>query len=149
MPRPDAVEELLSGPLTTVVLPVPTAAVRRTIENARVRSMANPCHVRESADAPPDLMRGLWRDVFREAHSLGLAAGESDDYNADAYRGVYERWLRDRHVETIVIDRVLETEESVYELEGIASELVATAEEVSAIMSRADVISAEEGGSVE
>ena len=144
--RPDAVEGLLAGPQTTVVLPVPTAAVRRTIEAARVRSMANPRHIREAADAPPDLMRGLWRDVFREAHRLGLTGNESDDYNADAYRAVYERWLRDRHVETLVVDRVLDTGSSVYELEGIVSELVATPEDVAAIMSRPDVVSAEQVG---
>jgi len=108
--------------------------------------MANPRHIREAADAPPDLIRGLWRDVFREAHRLGLTGNESDDYNADAYRAVYERWLRDRHVETLVVDRVLDTGSSVYELEGIVSELVATPEDVAAIMSRPDVVSAGQVG---
>jgi hypothetical protein len=142
--RPDAVEPLLSGPLTTVILPVPTADVRRAIEAARVRTMANPRHTRESADAPPDLMRGLWRDVFRETYRLGLSAEQSGDYNADAYRAVYERWLSDRQIETLVIDRVLDTGASVYEVEGIVSELVATPDEVGAIMSRPEVVSATE-----
>jgi len=142
--RPDAVEPLLSGPRTTVVLPVPTAAIRRTIEAARVRSIANPRHVRESADAPPDLMRGLWREVFREAHRLGLTAEQTEDYNADVYRTVYERWLGDRRVETLVIDRMLDAGGSVYELAGIVSELVATPDEVAGIMSRPDVVSAVE-----
>jgi hypothetical protein len=141
--RHDEVEELLSGPLTTVILPVPTAGVRRAIEDARVRTMANPRHVRESSDAPPDLMRGLWRDVFREAHQLGLTAEQADDYNADAYRAVYEHWLRDRQVETLVIDRVLDTGTSVYEVEGIVSELVATPDEVATIMSWPEVVAAE------
>lgn len=140
--RPDAVEPLLSGPRTTVVLPVPTAPIRRAIEAARVRSIANPRHVRESADAPPDLMRGLWRDVFREAHRLGLTADETETYSADVYRTVYERWLGDRRVETLVIDRMLDAGGSVYELEGIVSELVATPDEVADIMSRSDVVSA-------
>lgn len=142
--RPDAVEPLLAGPRTTVVLPVPTAAIRRTIEAARVRSIASPRHVRESADAPPDLMRGLWREVFREAHRLGVTTEQTEDYNAEAYRTVYERWLGDRRVETLAIDRMLEAGGSVYELDGVVSELVATPDEVAEIMSRDDVVSAVE-----
>ena len=140
--RDDAVEALLSGPRTRFVLPVPTRVVRRSIEAARVRSSANPRHERESADAPPDLMRGLWHDVGREALRLGFITDEADEYNAEAYRAVFEHWLADRRVETLIIDRLLDNQSSVYDLDEVASELVATPEEVAAIMSRADVVSA-------
>lgn len=140
-PQEDAVEPLLAGPDTRVVLPVPSREVRRTIEAARDRTMSTPRHEREAADAPPNVLRALWEEVYREGARLDSTTAPPPGpiaYDPDVYRRVFHHWLRHRRTDTLEIDRVLSNGGSVYDTGHIASELRATPGEVAAIMAAAD-----------
>ena len=110
-PKPDAAEPLLSGPRTRFIVPVPSRALRAHLEAERGRRALAPRHPRESEDAPPDVLRDLWRQLARLAAALGLAAlppGTEDlPYDPAIYAAVYTQVLRRRHVEVLAMDAVL------------------------------------------
>ena len=72
-PADDEAEALLRDSRTQFVIPVPSKDVRALIESRRERSIAAPRHANEAHDAPPDLLRALWQDVYQAAVALGLA----------------------------------------------------------------------------
>jgi len=134
----DDAEALLSGPDTRFVLPVPSREVRAVIEGARERSMASPSHDRERADAPPNVLRQLWQDVYREGFEAGLVPapppGGEVPYDPAAYRAVYSSWLRARRLTVIDIDRILPSGGSVYDVGTIAGEIVPAPDDVERII---------------
>src|SRR5215470_13176888 len=73
-PMADAAEPLLSGSRTRFIVPVPSRALRAHLEAERGRRARAPRHPREREDAPPDVLRDLWRQLARLAAALGLAA---------------------------------------------------------------------------
>ena len=88
----DAAERLLRDQRSRFLLPVPSVELRTHIESQRERSIAAPRHENEAHDAPPDLLRGLWRDLNQVAIQLGLARGrQSNDapYSPEIYAAVY------------------------------------------------------------
>lgn len=114
-PEDDAAEPLLAAPSCRFVVAVPSRAVRRHLESERERRAARPLHPREREDAPPHVLRALWREVADVAAKLGIGSAGAD-YDPDAYRRVYESVLRHRHVDSLAIDTVLPTESmSVYD----------------------------------
>ncbi|MEM7538495.1 MAG: hypothetical protein AAF639_40380 [Chloroflexota bacterium] len=143
-PQQDEAEELLHSDQIQFILPVPSAKVREVIEEARNKSIANPQNEREKADASPNVLQMLWRDVYRLAHELGLVAEPISALGKDAgnpiydpaiYASVYEYLLQHRHSQTMLIDMVLPKQASVYELDIVSSELCASETEVAKIMS--------------
>src|SRR5262245_4021180 len=99
-PAADAAEPLLAAPSARFVVPVPSTAVRAHIEAERVRRAAAPLHDREREDAPPEVMRDLWRQLHAAAVALGLAptSAEADPpYDPDVYAAVYLAVLARRH----------------------------------------------------
>jgi hypothetical protein len=129
----DRTEVLLAAPSSRFVIAVPSAEVRRFLEAERERRAASPLHPREREDAPPQLLRDLWRDLAALARRLGITAPAAppavgpdkpgrvvDDglvpYDPDIYRQVYETVLRHRNVEVVTLDTILPTEQlSVYD----------------------------------
>lgn len=127
----DPAEPLLTGPSCRFVIAVPSAEVRRFLEDMRERRAADPLHPREREDAPPHVLRNLWRDLAAIARQMGIAAsgassvaGQASAGGADgsppfdpvAYRRVYESVLRHRNVESVSLDTILPTETlSVYD----------------------------------
>ena len=120
----DPIEPLLAGPSCRFVIPVPSAEVRRFLEAQRERRAADPLHPREREDAPPHVLRGLWRDLAAVARQMGIAgsdagrvAGQESASSADgpppfdpvAYRRVYEAVLRHRNIEIVALDTILPT----------------------------------------
>ena len=101
-------EDALGLPDARFVLVVPSVRVRREIERARYRTSASPGHARETADAAPRVVSGLWAEVLRAARELGFTAAP-DGYDPRVYRRVYERALRHREVEVLALDEVLST----------------------------------------
>ena len=135
--RDDAVEALLASPQSKFVLPVPSRAVRQKIEVARARTIAKPQHEREAADAPPNVLRALWHDLYQFAAQLGMIEGITQQempYDPEIYAGVYEHLLQHRDSETLLIDITLQPSRSAYELDIIETELVASPAEVERIM---------------
>jgi len=118
----DSAESLLGGPSCRFVIAVPSAEVRRFLEAQRERRAADPLHPREREDAPPQVLRDLWRDLAAVARQMGIAgsdAGGADGpppFDPVVYRQVYESVLRHRNVEIVALDTILPTEKlSVYD----------------------------------
>jgi len=137
--RADDAESLLAGQDALFITPVPSAAVRMVIEDARGRSFANPAHPREAADAPPDLMRMAWQEVHELAVAIGAAAPSADvraPFDPMAYAAVYRHLLRHRRALTLSVDAPLAPRQSVYALEIATHELAPTADEATAIVAQ-------------
>ena len=107
-PVDDVGEDELSLPDVRFVVVVPSVGVRREIERARNRTSASPGHARETADAAPQVVSGLWAEVLRAAGVIGISTS-GDGYDPRVYRRVYERALRRRGVEVLALDEVLPT----------------------------------------
>jgi len=136
----DRAEPLLAGPSCRFVITVPSAEVRRFLEAQRERRAADPLHPREHEDAPPHVLRDLWRDLATVARQMGIDgtnAGRVTDqesasgadgpppFDPVVYRRVYEAVLRHRNVETVALDTILPTEKlSVYNFAIAAADLV-------------------------
>ena len=96
----------------------------------------SPLHQREREDAPPQVLRDLWRQVASIAPRLGLAAAPAPaetavPYDPALYQQVYQRLLRHRQVLVLPIDMVLPTTTlSVYDFAVPHYDVVPTAEEV-------------------
>jgi hypothetical protein len=134
--RPDTTETFLASATTLFAVPAPSARVRAHIEAARERTSAAPDHGREAADAPPTVLRALWREIHELGARLDGAAapGSYAAYDPQAYARVYRHVLRHRHQTTLWVDELLPAAGSVYDLDVPAGELVASPDEVAAIM---------------
>lgn len=142
----DAAEALLTSPSCRFVVAVPSIEVRRFLEAERGRRAASPLHAREREDAPPRVLRDLWRDLAQLARRLGISApgpgrtvgneGPGGDdgpepYDPVVYRRVYETILRYRNAEVVALDTILPTGTlSVYDFAVTPPELVPTEAEV-------------------
>lgn len=129
--REDEVESLLASAETSFVIPVPSRSVRQAIESARTRTITNPQNERESADAPPNVLRDLWQALYQLAHQLGMApqpTNEPTPYSPEIYDRVYQHLLQHRNVESLLIDTLLPVNASVYDFNIVASEVMASPE---------------------
>ena len=111
-PEHDEAEPLLSAASTRFAIPVPSRSLRAHLEAERARRAGAPLHHREQEDAPPEVLRDLWRQLIGVADALGVAgsavrAGDDAPYDPDLYRRVYERLLAHRHVQTLELDAAL------------------------------------------
>ena len=150
----DETEALLSDERTQFLIPVPSRPVRALIEARRARSIAAPQHENEMHDAPPDLLRALWLDVYRVGVALGLAeevAGERA-YSPAVYEAVYCQLLRHRHARVLPVNQPLQPTASVYDqlaplpyLRATRAQAEAVLRELEAAMMPAQAIAAMEG----
>src|SRR5206468_1361269 len=107
-PIDDAAEPLLASPATRFVIPVPSPSLRRHLEAERARRASAPVHAREREDAPPDVLRGVWRELVGVARALGISdAADDAAYDPAIYRSLYERLLTHRHTQALAIDERL------------------------------------------
>ncbi len=143
-PADDAAEPLLTAPSCRFALPVPSAEVRRHLEAERDRRTATPVHPREREDAPPQVLRDLWRELVGVARALGIVdvlRGDGAPYDPSLYRRVYAAVLRYRHVDVIGLETVLPTATlSVYDFAVSCAELVPREEEASAAVREAEAL---------
>jgi hypothetical protein len=139
----DRAERLLAAASCRFVIAVPSVPVRRFLEAERERRAASPLHPREREDAPPHVLRDLWRDLADLARRLGLAAapidGGSPPYDPEAYRRVYETVLRHRHVDVVRLDTILPTGAlSVYDFAAAPADLAPTEAEAEECIRRTE-----------
>jgi hypothetical protein len=146
----DPAEPLLAAPGCRFVIAVPSVEVRRFLEGERERRAARPLHPREREDAPPGVLRDLWRDLARVAGHLGVAPRPGADagaagpealppYDPDLYRRVYEAVLRHRQVEVVSLDVILPTRAlSVYDFAAAPPDLTPEATEVEACIGQVE-----------
>jgi hypothetical protein len=120
----DRAEPLLASPACRFVIAAPSREVREFLEAQLERRAAEPLHPREREDAPPHVLRDLWRSV------AAIAGHGAPAYDPAVYAGVYERILRHRHTETVALDVILPTERlSVYDYAVSPRDLVPTADD--------------------
>jgi hypothetical protein len=134
----DDVEAILSDVKTQFITPVPSKAVRDVIETNRERTIIDPSHEKESQDAPPNVLRALWRDLYQLAGQSGLTDGQAESvpYSPEIYSTVYRHLLQHRHGQPIEINEVLKPAGSAYDMDTIVHEIRATPEQVSEILMR-------------
>lgn len=130
----DEAETILAGEQTLFMIPVPSKRIRDIIEKARSRSISDPKHERENADAPSHVLKALWYQVHKLAVHWGIATLDDASYNPEIYAQVYQHLLQHRHMEVLHVDEVLQPQGSVYDLAAVAGELAATPEQVTEIM---------------
>ena len=97
-------------------------------------------HAREREDAPPDVLRGVWRDLVGVARALSIArVGDDAEYDPAVYQAVYERLLARRHVEALMLDERLPTRDvSAYEFGIPTTDLVPSDEETARFIAEAE-----------
>jgi len=132
----DEAESLLRDKRTQFLIPVPSRSVRALIEAKRERSIAEPQHENEAHDAPPDLLRALWLDLYRVGVALGLAPPTTSDapYSPAVYEAVYRHLLQHRHAQVLPIDDPLQPTASVYDQAEPLPFLRATAAQAETIL---------------
>jgi hypothetical protein len=120
-PLPDEAEPALAAARTRFVIPVPSRALREHLEAERARRARDPVHPREREDAPPDMLRDLWREL----------AGADLPYDPALYQRAYERLLVHRHAVALPLESRLPTDGvSAYDFSVPTTELVPTPDEV-------------------
>ncbi len=129
----DGAEALLTAASCRFVIAVPSREVRLFLEAERERRAASPLHPREREDAPPHVLRDLWRDLAGIARGLESPAQDPGvdaravPYDPAVYARVYERVLRHRNADTLVHDVILPTEKlSVYDFAVALRDLLPT-----------------------
>ncbi|MCY4072208.1 MAG: hypothetical protein OXG60_12995 [Chloroflexi bacterium] len=135
-PEDDGAESLLVDERTQFVLPVPSREVRALIESRREASIANPAHENEAQDAPPDLLRALWRDLYRVAVQLGIVEASANDehYSPEIYQAAYRHLLRHRQAKVLPIDEPLRPVASVYDFDAALPQLIPDREDAQALL---------------
>ena len=136
-PVDDRAERLLKTPSCRFAIAVPSREVRRFLESERERRAARPLHPREREDAPPRVLRDLWRELSAVAAQIGISEPR-DEYDPLVYRRVYETVLRHRNVDSVALDVILPTEQlSVYDFAVASPDLVPTEAEAGAFVAQA------------
>jgi hypothetical protein len=116
-PTRDDAEPLLASPATRFVIPVPSRPLREHMERERERRARVPLHAREREDAPPAVLRALWREV----------AGDDRPYDPALYQQTYAQLLGHRHALALPLDTRLPTAGvSAYDLRVPVRDLVPT-----------------------
>lgn len=146
-PADDKAEPLLADKRCQFVLPLPSRAVRALIESRREASIANPAHENEARDAPPDLLRALWRDLLQVARDLGFADDTDNDrtYSPQIYEATYRHLLRHRQVRALPIDEPLRPVASVYDFDAELPQLIADRGRAQALLREIEATSAGSG----
>jgi hypothetical protein len=139
----DEAERALGDARTRFVIPVPSREVRRHLEAERERRAARPLHPREREDAPPAVLRDLWRQLAQVGAELGLAGAPTGDvaaapYDPELYAAVYRHVLRRRRTEVLRVNAVLDASAlSPYDLRVPAVDLCPEAAEVAGLVAEA------------
>lgn len=134
-PAADEAEAVLAAPSTRFVIPVPSRDLRAHLEAERARRARAPLHRREQEDAPPEVLRDMWRQLAVVARALGVLdpatpADADPPYDPATYRRVYERLLAHRHALALPLESRLPTEGfSAYDFRVPTVDVVPTAEE--------------------
>ena len=138
-PRDDAAEPLLRGAGCRFAIAVPSIEVRQHVERERDRRATAFVNPREREDAPPHVLRDLWRQLLAAARSLGMPMADDASYDPAVYRRVYETVLRERAPEIVALDTVLPTARmSVYDFAVPCIELVPSGADAEAMIRDAE-----------
>ena len=131
----DDAEAVLSLPSCRFAIAVPSVEVRRHVEGDRERRAGAALNPREREDAPPHVLRDLWRQLLVAARGLGIGVADDAPYDPAIYQRVYEAVLRERAPEVIARDTILATAQvSVYDFAVPCADLVPSDDEADAFI---------------
>ena len=137
-PIDDDAEPVLTATSSRFVIPVPSRELRAHLEAERARRTAAPLHEREREDAPPSVLRDLWREVVAAARRLGIPT-DGDAYDPIVYQRVYERLLAHRHATALPIATRLPTARfSAYDFHVPTTDVVPAAAEAATTIADVD-----------
>lgn len=136
-PYEDEAERLLAGDETCFVIPVPSRDVRRAIEDARARDMAES---RDPNSAPSALVRAHWDEIEHVATALGAPPRSPGRYDPELYAEAYRRALRHRNVVVAPLTRIVPAGP----LAAAGAALVPSPDEVAAAMREVERLTPEE-----
>ena len=138
-PTDDTTEPLLRSNDSRYFVPTPSVAVRKAIEAARHDETAAHKHARDAANAIPQLMDELWRQVAATAASLHLIdSARSAEYHPGHYYAVYKTVLKHRQVAQIPVDEIVKIADSPHALGTTVPELSPAPEQVPALLAAAE-----------
>jgi hypothetical protein len=141
----DAAESFLAARSTLFIIPAPTLAVRRAIQAMREREIEQPRHVRETANAPPNVLTLLMQELRAAGAALGVPGVRSEgDYDPEVYTAVYSWLLEHRHARALAIDECWPVVASPYDLDVGVTELQPTPAEVADALARVEALGAVE-----
>ena len=122
-PEQGAAEPALAGAWARFVIPVPSRALREHLEAERARRARDPVHPREREDAPPSVLRDVWREL----------AGADIAYDPTLYRRAYERLLVHRHAVVLPLEsRLPAAGVSAYDFRVATTDLLPSPDEIAA-----------------
>lgn len=125
--KQDALEPILSSKETLFTIPIPSWEVREVIEERRQSKFENN---QEQLDSAPNVLRDLWQEVNSVARQIGLTKTKPDTpYNPYIYGGVYEALLKNRHVQTLILEQIYQPKNGLAQ-DVIQSQLKANPEQV-------------------
>jgi len=131
-PLDDPLEPLLRSSKVKFFVPVPSKKIRTRIEELRTASIANPKHEKETRDAPINVVRTNWQEVYQLAVELGIAEPYSGipNYEPKIYEGTYSHLLQHRNFEILNINTMFPAKKSVYDFDIEMHDLSANNSEV-------------------
>jgi hypothetical protein len=108
----DKTEGLLRDRSCWFLIPVPSRRVRSFIVSDRQRRNTNPLHAQEREDAPPQVLRALWQELWDIAPLIGASSSTHPtdvSYDPALYQRVYQLLLKHRNTKAIQMDTLLAT----------------------------------------
>lgn len=104
-------EKLLSSSGTIFIVPIPTRAVRKKIEEERRRQVSE--DAKDWSGAKPSVMLQLWKDTCEIANEFGMDIdlSEQPPYSDGIYEFVYSVILRHRNFEALIVDELFDLPE--------------------------------------
>lgn len=114
-PNQDEAEKCFLNKAVQFVVPVPTEEVRFAIEERRKKTSDAPGHKQEKADASPQVVMVLYKELSEVALKLGYS-GPVDwyEYKPALYEFVYRKVLKNRNFVILNIDMLIDAKDSVY-----------------------------------
>ena len=131
-PLNDPLEPLLRSSKVKFFVPVPSKNIRKRIEELRTASIANPKHEKETRDAPINVVRTNWKEVYQLAVELGIAKPCSGipNYEPKIYEATYSHLLQHRNFKILDINTMFPAKKSVYDFDIEIHDLSANTSEV-------------------
>ena len=126
MPIRDAAENLFLSKAIQFVVPVPTEEVRVAIEAKRKRTSVVPAHEQEKADASPQVVMVLYKELSEVAVKLGYSGPVNwYEYKPALYEFVYRKVLKNRNLIILNIDIFFDAKDSVHSFhESVKKQLI-------------------------
>lgn len=117
-PVEDSAETLLGSDQAAVIVPIPTNALRKKLEEFRAATHANPRNDGEAMEAAPSVVRADWletRQLYNGWNGIADDPARDAVYDQDVAQAVFEHLTRYRNTELLNVDKVFDTKGSTFD----------------------------------